>query len=323
MQNRPIHENLDTSFVNLSALVRYLRRRQFVGNIRVELSGYEADIVLSEDNQLKVREFDRIAGRVGEGEEALQRLLIRAREPGGIVHVYQKIDEPFLKKEEAIASVIEKSEAVSSVVETIAEYKVEIQENKPLLFASQNTAPVINGNGKTKIEQSIPTIIEEKKFDSKPSLKLPDFPFELSNKFETKARKNQLSDEDWQTLLKLTAELLKNFEGCLAQAQLNFQAAFQKACGEIAADYPFLNPNSGSFKFENGKVEISEQVSAKIFCAGINEALRRILEKLSANPKFSEIHRFTVQKILALIHHRKTYYDKFLITPQLEKILGV
>ena len=93
MINRPIHENLDTSFVNLSALVKYLRRRQFVGNVRIELSGYEADIVLTAENGLKVREHDRITGRIAEGEEALRRLLIRAREPGGIIHVYQKAEE--------------------------------------------------------------------------------------------------------------------------------------------------------------------------------------------------------------------------------------
>jgi hypothetical protein len=87
MKNRPIHENLDTSYVNLSALVRYLRRRQFCGNIRVELSGYEAEITLTGENQMRVREHDRIAGRVADGDEALQRILIRAREPGGIINV--------------------------------------------------------------------------------------------------------------------------------------------------------------------------------------------------------------------------------------------
>ena len=68
---------------------------------------------------------------------------------------------------------------------------------------------------------------------------------------------------------------------------------------------------------------MQEQIAPKLYSAGINEALRRILEKLSANPKFSEIYRTTVQKILALIHHRKAYYDKFFITPQLQRILGV
>jgi hypothetical protein len=93
MKNRPIHENLDTSYVNLSALVRYLRRRQFCGNIRVELSGYEAEITLTGENQMRVREHDRIAGRVADGDEALQRILIRAREPGGIINVYQSVEE--------------------------------------------------------------------------------------------------------------------------------------------------------------------------------------------------------------------------------------
>ena len=93
MKHRPIHENLDTSFVNLSALVRYLRRRQFVGKVRVELSGYEADIFLGEANHLRALEHDRIAGRIAEGEEALQRILIRSREPGGIVGVFQEVSE--------------------------------------------------------------------------------------------------------------------------------------------------------------------------------------------------------------------------------------
>ena len=61
MKNRPLHENLDTSFVNLSALVKYLRRRLFIGQIRIEMNGYEADIYLTAENQLKVRDYDHIA----------------------------------------------------------------------------------------------------------------------------------------------------------------------------------------------------------------------------------------------------------------------
>ncbi len=74
MKNHPIHGNPDTSFVNLSALLRYLRRRRFVGKVRVELSGYEADVILTAENQLKALEHDRIAGCIAEGKETLQRL---------------------------------------------------------------------------------------------------------------------------------------------------------------------------------------------------------------------------------------------------------
>jgi hypothetical protein len=276
MNNRPIHENLDTSFVNLSALVKYLRRRQFVGNVRIELSSYEADIVLTAENGLKVREHDQITGRISEGEEALQRLLIRAREPGGIIHVYQTVEE------------MEKPAPI-------------IEEKSVALASPQNE----------KLTEDAP----------KPNLKLPKFPFELSNRVEAKAKQTNLSPQDWNMLLDLTGELLRTIDKSLAEANLNFSTAFEKARIEISGDYPFLSPISGVFDYKNGKVSMEEQVSATLFVASINETLRRILEKLGKTEKFSDIHRATTNKILALIHTRKPLYDKFSITPQLEKIV--
>src|SRR5687768_11613237 len=93
MKSYPIHENLDTSFINLSALIKYLRCKQFAGSIRLELGDYAAEIRFAEDGELTVSENDRAAGRVGEGEEALQRILIRARQPGGIINVYRYLEE--------------------------------------------------------------------------------------------------------------------------------------------------------------------------------------------------------------------------------------
>ncbi len=277
MNNRPIHENLDTSFVNLSALVKYLRRRQFVGNVRIELSSYEADIVLTAENGLKVREHDQITGRISEGEEALQRLLIRAREPGGIIHVYQTVEE------------MEKPAPI-------------IEEKSVALASPQNE----------KLTEDAP----------KPNLKLPKFPFELSNRVEAKAKQTNLSPQDWNMLLDLTGELLRTIDKSLAEANLNFSTAFEKARIEISGDYPFLSPISGVFDYKNGKVSMEEQVSATLFVASINETLRRILEKLGKNQKFADTHHNTTQKILALIHRHKPLYDKFSITPQLEKIVG-
>lgn len=289
MINRPIHENLDTSFVNLSALVKYLRRRHFTGNVRVELSGYEADVVLTAENGLKVREHDRITGRISEGEEALQRLLIRAREPGGIIHVYQTAEETAKPMVEEPAQIIEK--------QPIAEQKV----------------VAINPPQNIQITEDIP----------KSGLKLPKFPFELSNRVEAKAKQTNLSPTEWQQLLDLIAELLQTIDKSLAEANLTFSTAFEKARIEISGDYPFLSPISGSFDYKNGKVSMEEQVSAMLFVASINETLRRIMEKLAKNEKFVEIYRTTTQKIITLIHIRKPLYDKFSITPQLEKIIGI
>jgi hypothetical protein len=303
-----IHENLDTSFVNLAALIRYLRRRQFVGNIRVELSGYEADVILTAENNLKVIEHDCIAGRISEGEDALQRLLIRAREPGGIVHVYQKIEEtvdagttaaiPTILPEDFELSVEQKlaAKAKTSFVEKVA---------RP---------PHLNGD--SKIE---PQTVDNTLLKSKPSLL--KVPFELDNDFETKVRQTTFAPSDWQTLLNLTAELLRTVDKLLVEANLDFLSAFEKARAEIADDYPFLNPAADVFSYRDGKLFVREQINAKFFAASINEILRRMLEKLGRNPKFSNIHRIVTEKIRALVEERKPLYDKFSITPSLEKIV--
>lgn len=294
MNNRPLYENLDTAFVNLSALIKYLRQREFVGRVRVELNSYEADIFLLEEHKIGVREHDKISGRKSEGEEVFQRLLIRAREPGGTIHVYQTIKE----ETEFAPQAATKNGNGHKPVETVA-------------------APSLNGTAaKAAPLVDVPTQTE-------PIVHHPKFPFDLSNRMENKARQAQLSDQDWHALLGLTGELLGIIDRTLAEAKLDFKLAFSKARSEISADYPFLHPAAKIFEYADGKVEMHEQVSARLFAAGIIESLRRILDKLGANPKFTGIYRATTHKILAHINHRQPFYDKFSITPQLKKILGV
>ncbi len=138
-----------------------------------------------------------------------------------------------------------------------------------------------------------------------------------------KAKQKKISEGEWQTLLKLTVELLTVLDRSLAAANLDFSAAFQKACAEIADDYPFLNPDEKTFRYADGKITMKKRVNSKIFVASITEALRRILAKLEANPKFSEVHRQCVQTLIALLNKRKPLYDRFAVTPQLTKILGI
>lgn len=89
MKKRPIHRNLSTSFINLPSLIRHLRELQFFGVIRVELSSYEGELIFTGSAKLRAREHDRITGLISTGERALIRILKRAREPFGRIHVYQ------------------------------------------------------------------------------------------------------------------------------------------------------------------------------------------------------------------------------------------
>jgi hypothetical protein len=70
MKDRPFFENLDTSFVDLEALVLYLRRRKFAGTIEVKFTGYDGEITFTAEGKLRVKESDNVAGKMADGEKA-------------------------------------------------------------------------------------------------------------------------------------------------------------------------------------------------------------------------------------------------------------
>jgi hypothetical protein len=89
MDKSAIHTNLSTSFVNLGALIRHLRRLQFVGSIKVELTAAEGDIIFARSGRLHVVQYNHVTGDISEGRAALRSLLLRCREPNGRIHVYR------------------------------------------------------------------------------------------------------------------------------------------------------------------------------------------------------------------------------------------
>jgi hypothetical protein len=90
-RGRALHENLDTAYVNLAALLRYLQQRDFNGRVHVELDEYDGDIYLTAREAVRARERDHVTGREDVGQSALQRILVRASEPGGRVSVYEGV----------------------------------------------------------------------------------------------------------------------------------------------------------------------------------------------------------------------------------------
>jgi hypothetical protein len=109
-KSRLVYQNLDTAYVNLAALVRYLRGREFNGRIHVELDEYTADVFLKAGEQTSVRETNYATGRVDEGEAAMQRLLVRASEPGGLVSVFEENGEEVRDDEGLQTALVDREE---------------------------------------------------------------------------------------------------------------------------------------------------------------------------------------------------------------------
>lgn len=249
MKNRLVYENLDTSFVNLSALVRFLRARNFVGDVSVELGEYTGEIVFSAENAMRARERDRVSGRVAEGEQALQRLLIRAREPGGKIHVHQTASETT-----NAAAASENVAAESPIIEVGETILPDVQKSNPSSagifqqsfslpqtprFAENHIAAVKNFEGAA----------DNHSFAEKTSHpKTPEFPFEFTNQVEAKAKQQQLSETDWCTLLQLVEELLRTINDSLAKNNLNFAAAFQKSARRNRRRLSVSRSERGNFR---------------------------------------------------------------------------
>lgn len=127
-------DTLDTKYVSLAALIRHLRESGFKGRLHVALDGYEADVFFYGDSAPSVMEKDLSSGRESRGEEAQQRLLVRAREPGGLITIYEGTPDTTVESEQVFSKqdridehdwtqIIEASEEIISAVERAVESK--------------------------------------------------------------------------------------------------------------------------------------------------------------------------------------------------------
>jgi hypothetical protein len=247
-KSRPVHENLDTTYVNLAALIRYLQQREFNGWVHVELDEYDADVFLKANEQPRVRETDHATARTGEGEAALQRLLVRAREPGGLVSVYEGSREETTSDEAPDAVNIARPETDNT-----------------------NASP---------------------------------------------------EETEWRELVRLGGELIATVERAALSVGADFATLFRLSRLELADDYSFLDPATGRFEYGNGVAELHAQTSANAYVSGISEALRRVVNKISAGPRATSVRERVALELAVLARRRQSQLAKFKFTPQLDRIAG-
>src|SRR6266478_9144065 len=103
LKSRVVYENLDTTFVNLWALLRNLSQREFIGRVRVELKDYTADVFMTGSSTPLVHEIDHAAGTNTIEEAALHRLVLRVRGTPGTITVFEGADEAVAGQSDAPA----------------------------------------------------------------------------------------------------------------------------------------------------------------------------------------------------------------------------
>ena len=144
-KSRVLYENLDTSFVNLWALLRHLSQRAFVGRVHVEMDDYSADVFLTGSNTPLVHEVDRAAGTEVLEEAAMHRLVLRSRETPGKISVFEGADEAVAVRSVEPAAKTEKLEstpAADVLSRALPSAAPLIDESQSSGGASPSAAPV-------------------------------------------------------------------------------------------------------------------------------------------------------------------------------------
>jgi len=246
---RTVYENLDTSFVNLWALLRYLSQRSFTGRVHVELQNYSADVFINGSDTPLVHEIDREAGSDVIEEAALHRLVLRVRESPGSITVFEGADEARAP-----------------------------QSHKTI---NQNAAD------EASEEETVPAI-SEPRLPPDPVAATPAAMRSASVPATAAAAVNPAdADVAPATEMELTdavhasGEVIAGVESAATSAGMDFAALLREWQIKLADDYPFLDPMSGQFQYENSTASVSGTVAVQSYVTGVSEALRGVVDQLA------------------------------------------
>jgi len=255
--SRVLYENLDTSFVNLWGLLRYLSRKNFVGRVHVEMNDYAADVFLTGSDTPLVHEVDRAAGTDRLEEAALHRLVLRARESSGSISVFEGPEEAVVMK--------------SPTTETGAQASA---------LATDSASPA------------------------------------------APASEDACAPVDWNGVVKISSELIAAVERALTDTGGSFPALFQAARLDLADDYTFLDPTSGSIEYSNSTITAREELPISSYVAGLSDALRRVVDKAATGNRARRIRELVALELSVVTRKHREILKRSGFLLQLDRIAG-
>lgn len=313
-KSRVVYENLDTTFVNLWALLRNLSQRGFIGRVRVELKDYTADVFMTGSSTPLVHEIDRAAGTDTLEEAALHRLVLRARETPGTISVFEGPDE-------AVA------------VETTADLKTEddsqaqVQESRArdvLVHHAPETAvadePVVASSDEPTLTPEPPPMESRPITDAHDDAHSPAASLRI---FDLTTPDTELRDEiEWHAVMKASGELIGAVERAATGAGADFASLFNAARLELADDYTFLDPISGYFSYAKSNVVLTGEVPADAYAIGLSEALRRVVDGVATGDRARRVRERVALEMFSVARKRKEILARSGFLTQLDRIAG-
>jgi hypothetical protein len=285
-KSRVLYENLDTSFVNLWALLRHLSQRAFVGRVHVEMDDYSADVFLTGSNTPLVHEVDRAAGTEVLEEAAMHRLVLRARESPGTISVFEGADEAVAVRSADAAAKTRELESTAKADEGSATPP----SAAPLIDESQMIGESLHAGGASS--SAVPIAIE------------PDEMVE------------------WPDVVKVSGELIGGVERALNGANSDFTSLFRAVRLALADDYAFLDPTSGGLAYSDSMATVREELPVSSYVAGLSEALRRVVDKAATGERARRVRERVALDLSLVARKRREVMKRSGFQAQLDRIAG-
>ncbi|MEK6337097.1 MAG: hypothetical protein AABM67_19415 [Acidobacteriota bacterium] len=283
--SRVIHENLDTSFVNLWSLLRSLSQRGFIGRVHVELTDYAADVYLTGSNTPLVHEIDRAAGTETLESAALHRLVLRTRESSGSISVFEGADEAVIVRKTTPTEPLDQEDM-----------------SAPAVFSS--------------VDEASEPVIDEP-VSSTPAVE--DRVIESPTKPDDDDSERTVTGSE---ILKASGELIGGVERALTGAGADFESLFSAARLELADDYTFLDPMSNKFAYANSVVALPDDSLPNSYVVGLSEALRRVVDKAATGDRARRLRERVALELVLLSRRRKELWARSGFSAQFDRIAG-
>ena len=287
---RILYENLDTSFVNVWALLRYLTQRSFVGRVHVELENYSADVFVNGSETPLVREIDRGAGTDVVEEAALHRLVLRVRESSGSINVYEGVEEstpPQVESEQA-------SPSLADEVPPVAEPETPTQEAATLEAATPEAMRSSAGIDEEETLVAADTVTVVK----------------------------QPNDGEWGETMRVSGELIGGVEQATKSLGADFASLFRETRISLADDYPFLDPMAGQMRYENSSVSFNGGSQPQGYVAGVSETLRRVVDHIATGERERRTRERIALELARVARKNGDVLARSGFSEQLDRIVG-
>ncbi len=285
-KSKPLHENLDTTFVNLWSLLRSLTQKQFVGRVHVESADYSADIFMNGSATPVVHEVDHATGTETTEESALHRLVLRTRETPAKITIFEGAEE---------AAFLEPASKAAPVIDASSANEARVRESVRS-FPNEDPTEIPNRAEPKPVRQS------------KESSSADVYPAG--------------SYSDWPAILSAAGELIGAIERGINASGSNFDSLFRAARVELADDYSFLDPFSQTFVYQNGVATLNQEMTAKIFSSGLSQALRLVVNRGATDERERRIRERIAVEMSGVARKYREVLERSGFQEQLDRIAG-